>query len=241
MIKLSEMTGKILIFCCIFIAAVCANSSADVDFDSPSTDTEARGVEILKMLEEKYQETKTIYGEFKQLKVSEWFLEEIHSEGKFWYEKPGRFRCEYLPPNEQVNLVLDDMAYVYIPDIKQVEIYHFKTGAGPVRKLNQMLLGFGVSVKDVLDVYNVNWLPEEQTEDTLALVFRPKSREEGLSFKAIKMWISRSALLPQRLVFLEDTGDRTEIDILEVEFNKKIKDSVFEPDFPDDAEVIEQN
>ena len=78
----------------------------------PTTDTVARGIGVLRLLENKYRETKTFFGEFNQLKVSELFLEEIRSKGRFWYEKPGRFRCEYLPPDAQVNLIVDDKAYV---------------------------------------------------------------------------------------------------------------------------------
>lgn len=206
-----------------------------------TTDTAAQGKDILRLLEAKYKETKTFTGEFEQLKVSEMFLEEIRSEGRFWYEKPGKFRCEYLPPNEQVNLILDDVAYMYIPEIKQVEVYRFKSEDSPIKKLNQMLLGFGVSVEDVLEVYHVRSLPEEETGDLFALHFKPRSKEEGLNFESIKLWVKKKNLVPARLLFLEPGGDTTRIELEKVEFNRKIKPSVFKPDFPEDAEVIEQN
>jgi len=211
-----------------------------------TTDTAGQGMELLKRLEAKYMKTMTFYGEFNQTKVSKLFLEEIKSKGKFWYQKPGKFRCEYLAPNAQVNLLLDDVAYVYIPDIKQVEVYHFKTEDSPVKKLNQMLLGFGVSVKDVLEVYDVHSLPGEDTEDSFSLLFKLKKKEEEINFDSINLSVRKKDLLPLKLVFIEPgvgnaEGDKTEILLKSVKFNEKINDSFFKPDFPKDAEVIEQN
>ncbi|MBN1900800.1 outer membrane lipoprotein carrier protein LolA [Candidatus Sumerlaeota bacterium] len=211
--------------------------------DAPSTDTAAQGLRFLKKLEAKYKDTLTFYGEFHQKKISTLFLEEIDSRGQFWYQKPGRFRCEYLPPNQQVNLILDEVAYIYIPEIKQVEIYRFKPQDSPVKKLNQMLLGFGVSVKDVLEVYDVNAAPEEENDSTFVLQFNMKKKEEGLNFDKIKIWVDKEKLQPLRLVFIEPepNKDETRIEIKNLEFNKKLKAQVFKPDFPRDAEVIEQN
>ena len=81
--------------------------------DIKTTDTVDRGKALLYLMEGKYRQVKTFFGEFKQKKVSELLLYEVDSKGRFWYEKPGKFRCEYLAPYEQVNLLLDDVAYVY--------------------------------------------------------------------------------------------------------------------------------
>ncbi len=220
------------------IVGICpAVQTADV----ATTDRVAQALDILGRLEAKYKETQTFIGEFRQLKKSELFLEEIRSNGLFWYQKPGKFRCEYLPPNAQVNLVLSDVTYIYTPEIKQVEIYHFNPAESPVKKLNQMLLGFGVSVEDVLEVYDVRTLKREETKKCFALLFKPRKKDDSLQFDAIKLWVTRKTLIPKRLVFLESGGDRTEITITKVKFNKRIKPSIFKPDFPRDAEVIEQN
>lgn len=245
MYKLSRWVFTCIMTAFLFMIAGKGWAATAAD-DIPATDTAARGVELLKKIEDKYRDTKTFFGRFEQVKISELFLEEIHSEGEFWYRKPGLFRCEYLPPNAQVNLIIENKAYVYIPEIKQVEIYHFKNEDSPVKKLNHMLLGFGVSVKDVLDVYDVFSIPGEETEDSFALLFKLRKMEEGFNFESIRIWFKKKSLLPFRLAFQEPgtsdaPGDRTEIDLKKVEFNNKIKPSVFEPVFPKDAEVIEQN
>lgn len=222
-------------------AALSANEPTPAPTAAPTTDTTTRGIDLLAQIEKRFKETQTYFGEFDQLKVSKLMLEEIPSKGRFWYEKPGKFRCEYLPPNEQVNLIVQDTAWVHIPQIKQVEVYHFRTEDSPVKKLNHMLLGFGASVKDVLEVYDVRWIPEEEKPDVFALLFKPKKKEEGLSFQAITIWMKKESLTPKRLVFLEDDEDTTEITLTNIKFNEKIKESVFKPDFPRDAEVIERN
>lgn len=232
------MRNYALYISAVFLTVVISISSLLAE--TGTTDTVALGVNWLKKLEDKHQETRTFTGEFDQLMKSELFLEEIESEGKFWYEKPGRFRCEYEPPNEQVNLVVDDLAYVYIPEIKQVEIYHFDRGESGVKRINRMLLGFGISVEEVLDVYEVRFVPEEETENTVSLYFKPRKEGQGVDFKAAKLWVDKKSLLPQKLVFLQEGGDKTIITLKDIKFNKKIKQSLFKPDFPRDAEVIEQ-
>jgi outer membrane lipoprotein-sorting protein len=236
------MSRFLLILSILCSGTLCILAQSEV-IQAPTTDTATRGLALLKQLEAKYKETLTFYGEFHQKKVSKLFLEEIDSQGEFWYQKPGRFRCEYKPPNQTINLILDDVAYVYIPEIKQVEIYRFKPQDSPVKKLNQMLLGFGVSVKDVLEVYDVYAVPNEETDDSFVLQFLLKKKEEGLNFDKIKIWVKKADLQPVRLVFIEPEPNRDEtlIEIKKLEFNEKIKSQVFKPDFPKEAEWIEQN
>lgn len=244
MLRIARAAFIMLVFIILMMGGR-AIASGVMPVNTPTTDTAVKGKELLTLLETRYKETQTYQGEFTQVKKSELFLEEVHSKGKFWYHKTGRFRCEYLPPNAQVNLILDNTAYMYIPEIKQVEVYHFKPTDSPAKRLNRMLLGFGASVKDVLEVYDVRWLPEEETPESFALIFKPihqsTTEEEDFQFEAIKIWVRKDTLLPSRLVFNETGGDITEVTLTNVELNKKIKDSVFKADFPKDTEVIEQN
>jgi outer membrane lipoprotein carrier protein len=210
---------------------------------TPSSSTVAQDeqvVKILQRLEEKNREVKTIIGTFEQLKVSKLFLEEIHSRGTFYFEKPGKFRCDYFPPNESVNLIIGDTAWLYVPEIKQVDKYRFAEEGSKMQRLNQMLLGFGVSPADVLEVYRVTYNEPGKNARTFSLVFVPKKQEEKLNFTSITIWFDAERFLPQKIKMDDESGDETTITIEKIETNKKIDQSLFKPEFPEGVEIIEQ-
>lgn len=199
---------------------------------------------FLKIVEQKHAKIDTVWGEFEQRKESKLFLENIYSRGKFYFKKPGKFRCDYLPPNESQNLVISDTWYIYVPEIKQVEIYHFDKTESKIRKLNQMLLGFGVSVEDVEEVYDIHQTKEGEDSSLVRIDFIPKENEEDYSMDAITIKFDRKTLLPTELLISEEGGDRTEIFMKKgkIYLNKKLDDSYFKPRFLEyeDVEIIEQ-
>ncbi|MCX7766609.1 MAG: outer membrane lipoprotein carrier protein LolA, partial [Candidatus Sumerlaeia bacterium] len=108
------------------IIASTGNRKSDTGITSPTLHLQAEpeALTFLSKLETKYKQIEMISGEFKQLKRSTLFLEEISSQGRFYFKKPGKFRCDYLPPNESVNIIVDNTAWIYVPEIKQVEKYY---------------------------------------------------------------------------------------------------------------------
>lgn len=196
-------------------------------------------VALLKKLEEKNADVDTIIGQFDQVQQSTLFLEEIQSKGRFYFQKPEKFRCDYLPPNESQNWIVGNTAWLYVPEIKQVEKYQFPSDVNSVERLNRMLLGFGVSTTDVLDVYNVTVLKEESSKGVTALQFTPLRKEPTVEFDKVTVWINEKQLLPEKIVIDEESGDQKVITITQIRLNRKIPDTIFQPVFPPDVEIIE--
>ena len=210
--------------------------------DSVTTTTlenDPEAVALLRKLEEKNADVDTVLGQFDQVKQSSLFLEEIHSQGKFYFQKPEKFRCDYLPPNESQNWIVGNTAWLYVPEIKQVEKYQFSSEADSVERLNRMLLGFGVSTADVLNVYHVNVAKDESSQGVTALRFTPLSKEPTLGFSHVTIWINEKQLLPERIVIDEESGDQTVISMTQIRLNRKIPEKTFQPVFPADVEIIE--
>jgi len=208
--------------------------------ESSATGAKEQALEFLEKLEEKYEDVETISGEFSQLKRSTVFLEEIKSQGIFYFKKPGRFRCDYLPPNESINLVVNDTAWLYVPEIKQVEKYYFGKSATKVQRLNQMLLGFGISVEDVKEVYDVKRVKEkEEDTNTIAIQFVLREENPDVNFESVTIWFDRETLLVKKIYVDEVGDDETIIDIKKIDLNPEISDALFRPMFPGDVEIIE--
>ena len=201
------------------------------------TSPEDEAIRFLKMIEVRHGDVRTVVGRFEQLKRSKVFLEEIKSTARFYFKRPGKFRCDYFPPNESINLVVNGIAWLYVPEIKQVEKYRLAETGSKVDRLNQLLLGLGVSVKDILEVYDVRL--KEKSDKEIAIEFRLKEPEEGINFEAVTIWFDRKELLPRRIYIDELGDDETFITIKKLELNASVSDSLFKPLFPKDVEIIE--
>lgn len=224
----------------IFILIILTLLSANFIYAQQES-SENDAVKTLRLLENKYKGVITFTGEFDQIKKSEMLLEEIKSNGQFYYEKPDRFRCDYAKPNESINIFVKDSAWVYVPELKQVEKYYIGTGdSNAGESLNQMLIGFGVSTDDLLKKYTITVKNKKDNMIDISLI--PKTDELKKEYKEIVVTIDQGKLLPVKFIITETNDEATEIMMKEIkDDNPKIDAKVFELNFPKDVEIIEQD
>ena len=200
---------------------------------------EERAMAFLEKLEVKYREVTTIQGEFQQLKKNVYFREEIKSQGVFYFKKPGKFRCDYLPPNESIYILANDTAWLYVPEIKQVDKVYMGQRTSRVERLNHMLLGFGVSVQDVREVYAVETVDSGDEKNSVAIKFTLLKPNPDVNFESITIWFDNESLAAKK-VYIDEIGeDETIIDLKEIKVNTNISEALFRPFFPKDVEIIE--
>lgn len=201
-------------------------------------ENENEAVKTLRLLEKKYKEVTTFSGEFTQIKKSEVFLEEISSKGKYFYKKPRSFRCDYLSPNESENLFINDMAWVYVPELKQVEKYYVGSNDNPGKGVNQMLIGFGVSTDKLLKEYFITI--KDNSEKIIGVSLIPKKNGENKQTKEVIVWINKEKITPDKFKIIENNGDVTEITMMNINVDVKLDENLFKPSFPKGVEIIEQ-
>lgn len=209
---------------------------------------------LLRDLEGRHGRTQNVHGTFKQLKESEVFLEETTSTGEFWFRRPDLFRTDYAPPDELTNLIVEDAIYVHTPSLKQVEVYRFASKEERDQQLHSMLIGFGFKAEEIAREYEVHSSADEpalreeltaagldpEQKALIALKPRPEFAETS-PFTLLKLWIDKESLLPEKIWFEDYNGDKTTIDIQEIEFDAKIDDAVFQPRFPPGTERIDKS
>lgn len=204
-----------------------------------SQKTDARVMQILDGLSNRFKDVRTASGEFVQVKRSKTFREESESKGKFWYGKPDQFRCDYKggdDSEEMTNLISGNVFYVALPRYKQLEIYPFDNPQSTKRHLDRILLGFGIATDQILQNYQVSLL--EQTKDEALLRFIPKF-EDDYGLEAILVWLNLESMRPRQLL-IKEGEDETTITIKDFKTNPKIDKDRFEPKFPSDWERIER-
>lgn len=211
-------------------------------------------MQLLRDLEARHGKTEGVHGTFKQLKQSEVFLEETTSTGQFWFRRPDLFRTDYNPPDELTNLIVEDAIYVHTPSLKQVEVYRFASKEERDQQLHSMLIGFGFKADEITREYEVHSSIDEpahaneitaqgldpEKKHMLYMVPREEFAETS-PFTALKLWIDKETLLPEKIWFEDYNGDKTTMEILELKLDAPIEDSVFEAKFPPGTERIDKS
>ncbi|MCX7017345.1 MAG: hypothetical protein NTW86_33075, partial [Candidatus Sumerlaeota bacterium] len=126
-----------------------------------------------------------------------------------------------------------------LPKLKQVEKYTFESNEELRRKMGLVLLGVGVTPKDLLDSYDVTWIEQESNDDVAAMRFVPRF-EDNSGINAVSVWIDRKTLEPKQLL-IEESEDTTRVTIQEFQLNPKdVSPKLFEAKFPKDWTVVDK-
>lgn len=199
--------------------------------------TSPEALSFLRALETKNKDLKSLYGSFHQVRSNKMFLEEIQSNGEFWYSKPNHFRCDYHEPSEARFYLVNDTGYYYTPELKQVE--KFRLEGGESAPINQMLVGFGLSVEKILDVFDVT-MPAPQPEDKTQVVldFTSKDTERTLDYKRIRITFDREKMEP-RVLEIEEEEDSIVVSLKKIQPNAEVPADQFKTEFPTGVEIIE--
>ncbi|MCB2153583.1 outer membrane lipoprotein carrier protein LolA [bacterium] len=227
-----------LVFCTaltlLFLVPILAQDEATPEPTPAPKGNDA--VEFLKQIEAKNKDIETLWGKFHQLRVNPMFMEEVESNGEFWYTKPNHFRADYFEPSEIRFYMFKDAILSYTPSLQQVEKYPVENeDSAPI---NQLLVGFGVETERILDVFNVR-MAEKQPEDEnlVSIAFVSRDVERTMGYQRITVTFDRKKLEPKE-IFLEEEQDTVTVTLQEVKFNAKIPPETYEPDWGDDVEVI---
>ena len=217
-------------------------TSPTVAAPSPTTGTignDPTALKWLRTLEERHRDHRRASGEFNQVKEDPIFLEEIQAEGRFYYERPNRFRCDYDKPEPSTHWVMGNVVTSYFPGFKQVEKYRLSHEGSGIGEVNHMLLAFGIETDKILKHFIVTSDPAALA-NSLRLSFVPKARREERPFKQFILEMSKPDLTPKRFEIVGDEDDWTTVVITEIKWNPTLPPETFLLKFPRDVEIIEQ-
>jgi outer membrane lipoprotein-sorting protein len=208
---------------------------------------------ILKELETKHAGLKTVQAEFGQVKVwqdfsekktrGKLFIEQSNAEqaGRLRYDMEGEKGENSIVPS--TTLFVDNTIFDYTPINRQVDKCVLDA-EGAREQFRMLLLGFGLSSKEILNNYNV-----EKAGDVPEVAKTPKPLT-GLSFTPVKdnirqvyanvsVWLEHDTLWPYCIRIEEVSGDVRTITIRSLKFNEPIQAALFEPKWPKNVKVID--
>lgn len=205
---------------------------------APVSEDNARA--FLQSIEEKNAATKSLRAKFTQLRIDESFLDEVRSSGEFVYLAPSRFRADYAGEAGKIAsstvFITDDRMYNYVPEQRQVDVVELPKGNSAA--VHQLLLGFGVKVEKILEVFDVRQVRDEVPPGKVRIEFSSRDRRRTLNYAKVTITFDGAQLVPEVLV-LEDAESRTTISLTGIEVNPAIDAATLVPTFPPGVDVIE--
>jgi outer membrane lipoprotein-sorting protein len=183
--------------------------------------------QLLRSLEARGRELRTMKAEFVQVKVSAVLGDREETRGTVFLQVPGRLRWDYTAPDRSAMLIRDGRFERYFPRTKQV----FR---GAARGEADLLVGFGPGAADLGRKYEVTLVGEEALGARAAHHLRLKPREPGL-FALIELWVERARSIPVQTRLTEPTDDTTTIRFDAVALNVSLPADAFDLRLPKDV------
>lgn len=149
------------------------------------------------------------------------------SSGRMQLARPGRFRWNYESPYPQLIVCDGSKIWLYDPDLAQVTV---RPAAEALAGTPAALLAQNATLSDEFDV-------QQQERQGNAEVLRLTPKSPDTDFKSVDLWLERG--LPQRMIFLDTLGNRTDIAFSNLKANTRIPDAEFRFTPPKGVEVVE--
>jgi len=211
---------KILIcFYFLFHFSVAMNMYAQTSSYKPMEQAE----EFKVNLREYNRETRTVKSDFKQYKHLDILSRDIISTGKFYFEKKNRLRWEYTEPFEY--LIIFNENDILIRDESRESRYD--TNSNTLFKQISQLMTSVIQGEVLEDAGNFS-AEYLQNELEYLIVLNPRSKQYGDFFQRIEIYFDRNELSVKKVIFFEQSEDKTIIEFTNSQRNEAIPDSVFD-------------
>ncbi|MCM2254837.1 MAG: outer membrane lipoprotein carrier protein LolA [Vicinamibacteria bacterium] len=189
----------------------------------------ADAASVLRALETAGRSLKTMQAGFVETRLVVLLDEKTVQKGTVYLQVPGRFRWNYLVPQESAVMIRDGEFFRYFPRSKQV----FK---GKAKGEADLLVGFGPGAAGLGDKYKVTLVGEETVAGLRCHVLDLQPRPEQNSvFSAIRLYVDQARGIPVQTRLTEPTGDHTTILFEKVTVNGALPKDAFDLKLPKDV------
>ena len=188
------------------------------------------GSEVLKKLQEKYEEVSTIKASFTQETFYKTLGQSQLSGGTLFIKKPGKMRWRY--EGDDTDELISDGTTFWIFQKDLFQVIETQARGGPPAVALKFLTGMA----DIEDDFEVELSKEDKKSWTLLL--RPRANMPNV--KTIRVEVDKAKLLVLKTVVNDPFGTRTTVSLSNVTLNEEIEDSFFVFKTPKGVKVIKQ-
>lgn len=184
--------------------------------------TEAQKKEIVQKMTQASGDMKSMKCDFTQVKELSFMDEKVTSEGTMLFKQPDKIRWEYTKPYK----------YIFSMDGTNVRMTSGEnTNKVPVKsskmfnEISKVLIG-GVSGNGLVDSPDFTTQFNVGKEDN-QVVLTPQKKEVKDLFSTIQLYVSKSDSRIHKVELVEKGGDKTIIQLKNIQLNASIQDDVF--------------
>jgi len=225
------------------LAALLARAAAvaqEPDAPTSAAVSEPEAIHLLRQLEARHVDHRRVAGKFGQVRHDPVFLEDIHSSGSFYYERPNRFWCAYDEPDASSHTVIGEQITSFYPKFRRIERSRLREGGSGIGDVNCLMLAFGIEAERILRHFVVTTEPMPLPSE-VQLTFVPRGPPEEWPFAALRLVLTWRDQQPQALEIVGAEGDWTRLSIEEIVWNPLEQPARFRLQFPREFEIIDRD
>jgi outer membrane lipoprotein-sorting protein len=164
----------------------------------------------------------TLESSFVQWKYMSVLTEPSKSNGYFCFKNPGKVRWEYIDPFKYLVVISNDRLYLKDDNkTRSFEMTSSKSFVALSSGLGKLLQG------DIYDKKSEFSCKYFENELSYKLVLLPTTKELKKVFKGIQLYFDKKLFSVFRVVMIELSGDKTEIEFTNRKINEGVDDEKF--------------
>jgi outer membrane lipoprotein-sorting protein len=219
----------------LWLLAAGSASAKDVHPRDASLSAPQRVEALLTRVKHQQEGIETLTAQFVQRQDSEFLVESKESRGQFYYQAPDQVLWEYQAPDPMTILIDRDTMTSWYRDLGRAERLHI--GKQSERILKQM--GAGGSMADLEEYFDIAAAFPKDASLPYRLELTPRYERIARRLRSITIWVDPESFLPQRFIYVDGDGDRTEFQFAEMKVNGELSAGLFKLEMPSDVEVKE--
>ncbi|OGG03669.1 MAG: hypothetical protein A3F83_02575 [Candidatus Glassbacteria bacterium RIFCSPLOWO2_12_FULL_58_11] len=199
---------------------------------------------VLQRMDEANGRLQDLQADFVQIKEMALFDEKIVSKGKFYFRNPDKLILDTQSPEHQQLIINYNHVWLHYPELKQVHEFSIKQSKG----LTAMFVGFGGSVNDIRDQFEVSLdkiEPAVRGVNSYTLSLVPKigspAASPALGLERVILTVTGEKWYPVRTEIVQRNGDRTVLEYSNQRDNLRLSEARFTFHPPAGTKVIPYN
>ncbi len=198
-----------------------ANTNADAEANA-STNA------VLKRF---FHDVQQFQADFTQLEFDGDGVFRKESAGRLYLSRPGRFRLDYLEPDELMIWADGENLSMFDKELEQVTVYRQS------EQLRESAAALLVGDASVLENYEVNAAEFEDGLQWFDLVSTGAAVAAAAEDGSLRLALRGSA--PAVLEYSDDLGSRVRLLLFRLDFDSELDDKLFDPDIPPGVDIFE--
>ena len=206
--------------------------SAFLSFQEAGAETQLTAAEVLEQLQAKAETLKSLQGDFEQRKFTRLLITPMESEGRLFWQPPGRLRWEVIHPAPLTLVAQGERILLLYPDLKKASLYRQPFGGGLLERITgatddpeAFQRQYHIQVALVARGGSGRWIQ---------MTMEPKSAKRARYFKRLEIKIDPNTWLPEEISIQESSNDWTVIYLSNLQENTELPDGLFSAQPPQD-------